>query len=51
MKIIVSISYFEFEFDDINEAVKFAETAQRTITEDSRKVSVTINFGEDEDDD
>jgi hypothetical protein len=43
-----SIGYYEFVFDDVAEAVAFAETAKETNTEEKR-VNVSISF-EDEDD-
>lgn len=42
-KIIVTIKYNEFEFDNIDDAVIFAETAKRTATEDM-DVEVNIAF-------
>lgn len=47
-KIRVEIGYFEFVFDDVAEAVAFAETAKKTNT-DNKSVNVSISF-EDEDD-
>jgi hypothetical protein len=47
-KIKVEIGYFEFVFDDVAEAVAFAEIAKKTSTED-KSVYVSISFeGEDD---
>lgn len=47
-KIRVEIGYYEFVFDDVAEAVAFAETAKKTNT-DGKSVCVSISFEEDED--
>ena len=47
-KIRVEIGYFEFVFDDVAEAVAFAETAKNTNT-DNEPVKVIVSY-EDEDD-
>lgn len=48
-KIRVEIGYFEFVFDDVAEAVAFAETAKKTNT-DNKPVNVRISFENDEED-
>ncbi len=48
-KILVEIGYNDFVFDDVAEAVAFAETAKKTNTDD-RSVNVSISF-EDENND
>ena len=42
----VEISYFDFYFEDIEEAVKFADTAARTIDKDEedKRISVHVVF-------
>lgn len=45
----VSISYFDFEFSDVDSAVQFAETAARTIEDKDKDILVTIKMeGEDD---
>lgn len=46
-KILVEISYIDFEFDDIEKAVAFANTASEAI-QDDKDIKVTITFEEDE---
>lgn len=48
-KIKVEIGYFEFVFDDVAEAVAFAEIAKKTNTDD-KSVYVSISFEDDEED-
>ena len=50
-KIIVEISYLDFEFDSLNEAVLFADLANKSLTEDTtnKKVTITVMYEEDED--
>ena len=43
-KITVSVSYFRFYFDNVDEAVKFAETAAAHIERDDREVFINIEF-------
>lgn len=45
-KIVVEISYIDFEFDDVDKAVKFAETAASAIQED-KDIKITITFEEE----
>lgn len=50
-KILVEIAYLDFKFDDVNEAVKFAEIANKAMVRNSRdnkSVTVTITFKDDE---
>lgn len=48
-KITVSISYFDFEFSDVDAAVQFAETAARTIEDKDKDISVIIKMEGEED--
>ena len=43
-KITVEIGYVEFNFTDVSEAVAFAQTARKTITEEykDRDIKVTV---------
>lgn len=47
--ITVKVSYFDFSFDDVNEAMKFAETAYKS-SEDSKHVNVIIEFEKEDGD-
>lgn len=42
-KIIVTLKYNDFEFENIDDAVNFAETAKRTTTEDI-EIQVNVTF-------
>ena len=48
-KITVSISYFDFEFSDVDAAVQFAETAAKTIDDKNKDISVNIKLEGEED--
>lgn len=46
-KITVCVGYFEFYFDDVEEAVIFADSAKKHVEED-RNVSIHITYVDDE---
>ena len=49
-RIVVSISYFDFDFgDDLIAANDFANVARATITDQSRAVELNVNYSSDED--
>ena len=43
-KITVNVSYFCFSFDNVDEAVQFAETAAAHIKKGDKEVSIEIEF-------
>lgn len=49
-KIVVEVGYQDFKFDGIDEAIKFAETANKTIQRKDRNnsITVTITFEKEE---
>lgn len=47
-KILVEVGYFDFEFNDVNEAITFADMAHKTI-KNEKQVKVTITYEEEED--
>lgn len=47
-KIVVSIGYFDFYFDDVEEAVVFADSANKHV-EAGRSVSISITYEDEED--
>ena len=44
----VKVSYIEFEFEDRNEAIDFAETAFDRIVDESRPVEIKIMKADEE---
>lgn len=48
MKIIVKCNYLKFEFVDINEAVEFAETALKHLTDDDKDTEINIRLEQEE---
>ena len=48
--VVVEVSYLDFEFDSLNEAVLFADLANKSLTEDTtnRKVKITVMYEEDD---
>lgn len=49
-RVVVSISYFDFDFgDDLIAANAFANVARATITDQSRAVELNVNYSSDED--
>lgn len=50
-KVTVKVNYCRFDFgDDVQEAVKFADTAARTADRDDSDVQILIDYEEEEDD-
>lgn len=49
-RVMVSISYFDFDFgDDLIAANAFANVARATITDQSRGVELNVKYSSDED--
>lgn len=49
-RVVVSISYFDFDFgDDLIAANAFANVARATITDQGRAVELNVNYSSDED--
>ena len=49
-KVMVSISYFDFDFgDDLIAANYFANVARATITDQDRRVDLKVKYSSDED--
>ena len=45
--IVVTVGYFEFYFDDVDEAVIFADSAKKHV-EAGRSVSINITYEDEE---
>ena len=49
-RVVVSISYFDFDFgDDLIAANDFADVARATITDQSRAVELNVKYSSDDD--
>lgn len=48
MNTIVKVNYTEFKFEDVNEAVSFAQTAAKHIVDEDKEAEVYIKINEED---
>lgn len=47
--ILVEIGYYDFKFDDVDDALEFAELAKSNIDDGDGIIKVTVTFNKKED--